>query len=65
MRGAVAIITRLRAEGRLHPSWKTEEAAALLWALTSFSVWDDLASEIRGRSRSLRRDRVLLLPHLG
>jgi len=45
MRGAVAIITRLRTEGRLHPSWKTEEPAALLWELTSFSVWDDLVSE--------------------
>ena len=45
MRGAVAIITRLRTEGRLHPSWKTEEAAALLWELTSFRVWDDLVRE--------------------
>jgi AcrR family transcriptional regulator len=47
MRGAVAIITRLREEGRLHPSWKTEEAAALLWELTSFHVWDDLVNESR------------------
>jgi hypothetical protein len=45
MRGAVAIITRLREEGRLHPSWDTKEAGALLWELTSFRVWDDLVNE--------------------
>jgi len=47
MRGAAAIITRLREEGQLHPSWKTGEAAALLWELTSFRVWDDLVNESR------------------
>ena len=47
MRGAAAIITRLRKEGQLHPSWKTSEAAALLWELTSFRVWDDLVNESR------------------
>lgn len=47
MRGAAAIITRLREEGQLHPSWKTWEAAALLWELTSFRVWDDLVNESR------------------
>src|ERR1700704_3979860 len=31
MRGAVAIVNRLREEGRLHPNWRTEEAATLLW----------------------------------
>lgn len=45
MRGAAAIITRLGEEGRLHPSWDTEEAAVLLWELTSFRVWDDLVNE--------------------
>lgn len=45
MRGAVAITTRLREEGRLHPSWDTTEAATLLWELTSFRVWDDLVNE--------------------
>lgn len=45
MRGAAAIITRLRQEGRLHPSWTTAEAATLLWELTSFRVWDDLVNE--------------------
>lgn len=45
MRGAVAIITRLGEEGRLHPSWDHKEAAALLWELTSFRVWDDLVNE--------------------
>lgn len=47
MRGAAAIITRLREEGQLHPSWNTQEAAALLWELTSFRVWDDLVNESR------------------
>jgi AcrR family transcriptional regulator len=47
MRGAAAIITRLHEEGQLHPSWKTDEAAALLWELTSFHVWDDLVNESR------------------
>lgn len=45
MRGAAAIITRLRDEGGLHGSWTTEEAVALLWELTSFRVWDDLVNE--------------------
>ena len=45
MRGAVAMIGRLRQEGRLHRSWSTEEAAALLWELASFRVWDDLVNE--------------------
>ena len=45
MRGATAIIERLRTEGRLHPNWKTREAAALLSELTSFRVWDDLVNE--------------------
>ena len=47
MRGAVAIVTRLREEGRLHPTWTTDEAATLLWELTSFRVWDDLVNESR------------------
>ena len=45
MRGAVSIIERLRAEGRLDPSWTTAEAAALLQELTSFRVWDDLVND--------------------
>jgi hypothetical protein len=45
MRGAQSIIQRLREEGRLHPTWTTAEAAALLWELTSFHVWDDLVNE--------------------
>ena len=39
MRGAISIIERLRAEGRLDPTWPATEAAALLWELTSFRVW--------------------------
>jgi AcrR family transcriptional regulator len=45
MRGAISIIERLRAEGRLDPTWTTTEAAALLWELTSFHVWDDLVND--------------------
>ncbi len=45
MRGAVHIVERLRAEGRLDPTWTPTEAAALLWELTSFHVWDDLVND--------------------
>jgi AcrR family transcriptional regulator len=45
MRGAVAIVDRLRAEGRLDLSWAPDEAAKLIWELTSFRVWDDLVTE--------------------
>jgi AcrR family transcriptional regulator len=45
MRGAVMAVTRLRDEGRLHPSWTSTEAATLLWELTSFRVWEDLVNE--------------------
>jgi hypothetical protein len=47
MRGAVSIIERLREEGRLDPTWTAAEAAALLWELTSFRVWDDLVNDAR------------------
>ncbi len=45
MRGAVSIIERLRAEGRLDPTWTPAEAAVLLGVLTSFHVWDDLVND--------------------
>jgi AcrR family transcriptional regulator len=45
MRIATSIIERLRAEGRLDQSWTTAEAAALLWELNSFHVWDDLVND--------------------
>jgi AcrR family transcriptional regulator len=45
MAGAIRIIERLRDEGRLDPAWTTTEAAALLWELTSFRVWDDLVND--------------------
>jgi len=45
MRGALSIVQHLRDEGRLHPTWTTAEAAALLWELASFHVWDDLVTE--------------------
>ena len=45
MRGAISITERLRAEGRLDPAWTTIEAAALLWELTSFRLWDNLVND--------------------
>jgi AcrR family transcriptional regulator len=45
MAGALRIIERLRAEGRLDATWAPAEAAALLWELTSFRVWDDLVND--------------------
>jgi AcrR family transcriptional regulator len=45
MRGATAIVRCLHQEGRLDPTWTTAEAAALLWELTSFHVWDDLVTD--------------------
>jgi AcrR family transcriptional regulator len=45
MRGATAIVQRLRREGRVHRSWTSSEAATLVWELMSFRVWDDLVNE--------------------
>ena len=45
MAGAIRITERLRAEGQLDPTWAPAEAAALLWELTSFRVWDDLVND--------------------
>jgi hypothetical protein len=33
--------------GQLDPTWAPAEAAALLWELTSFRVWDDLVNDAR------------------
>src|SRR3954463_2374500 len=44
---ATGIVRRLRAEGHVHRSWKKDEAAALMWELLSFRVWDDLVNEAR------------------
>jgi len=45
LRAATAIVQRLRGEGRVHRSWTNDEAAALVWELLSFRVWDDLVGE--------------------
>ena len=45
MRAATAIARRLRGEGRVHRSWTAAEAAAVVWELLSFRVWDDLVNE--------------------
>jgi AcrR family transcriptional regulator len=47
MRIATSIVERLREEGRLDPAWTAAEAAALLWELNSFHVWDDLVNDAR------------------
>jgi len=47
MAGAIRITERLSAEGQLDPTWAPAEAAALLWELTSFRVWDDLVNDAR------------------
>ena len=48
MRGAISIIERLRARRTARPQPATiTEAAALLWELTSFGVWDDLVNDAR------------------
>jgi AcrR family transcriptional regulator len=45
MRGAATIEARLREEGRVHDDWSRSDAAALLWELLSFRVWDDLVTD--------------------
>jgi AcrR family transcriptional regulator len=45
LRAATAIAERLRGEGHVHRTWTTGEAAALVWELCSFRVWDDLVNE--------------------
>jgi AcrR family transcriptional regulator len=45
MRAATAIVQGLRREGGVHRSWTNAEAAALVWELVSFRVWDDLVNE--------------------
>jgi AcrR family transcriptional regulator len=47
MRGAAFITERLRAEGRLDPTWTPTEAAVLLMELASFHVWDDLVNDAK------------------
>ena len=42
---ATGIVQRLRSDGHVHSSWTNDEAAALVWELLSFRVWDDLAGE--------------------
>jgi hypothetical protein len=45
LRAATETVKRLRREGAVHRSWTTDEAAALVWELASFRVWDDLVNE--------------------
>jgi AcrR family transcriptional regulator len=45
MRGATAVVQRLRREGWVHRSWTTAQAATVVWELVSFRVWDDLVNE--------------------
>jgi AcrR family transcriptional regulator len=45
LRAATGVVQRLRGEGHVHRSWTNDEAAALVWELLSFRVWDDLVNE--------------------
>ena len=45
LRAAGGIVERLRSEGHVNRSWTNDEAAALVWELLSFRVWDDLVGE--------------------
>ncbi len=45
MGNAVSLVRRLRHEGGVRRSWRTREAAVVLWELTSLRVWDDLVNE--------------------
>ena len=42
---ATGIVQRLRGDGHVQRSWTNDEAAALMWELLSFRVWDDLVGE--------------------
>jgi AcrR family transcriptional regulator len=45
MTGARMLARALHADGLIHDSWQLEEAALLLWQLTSFHTWDDLVND--------------------
>jgi AcrR family transcriptional regulator len=45
MMGTTMLAQSLRAGGLIHDSWQLEEAALLLWELTSFHAWDDLVND--------------------
>ena len=45
LRGAAAIVARLRSEQRVHRSWTAGDAVTLLWEIAGFRVWDDLVNE--------------------
>lgn len=45
LRAATGVVQRLRSESHMHRSWTGDEAAALVWELLSFRVWDDLVNE--------------------
>lgn len=49
------LVTRLREEGRLAPSWSPEEAADFMWAASSMRVWEDLVVRRRWSRRRFRR----------
>ena len=45
MTGTTMLAQSLRADGLIHDTWQLEEAALLLWELTSFHAWDDLVND--------------------
>ena len=60
LEGARAIAARLAAEGRLRPGLTPDDAADLIWTLTSVSAWDDLVTR-RGWTAERYRERMSAL----
>jgi hypothetical protein len=45
MMGSTMLARALQADGLIHDSWQLEDAALLLWQLTSFNAWDALVND--------------------
>ena len=54
------VVRRLKAEAELAPEYSVEDAAQLLWAVTSQRVWDDLVVD-QGWTQARYRARVTKL----
>jgi len=54
------VVQRLAADGALAERWTVDEAARMLWAVTSLRVWDDLVGWL-GWSQARYRDHVTAL----
>ena len=58
------IVTRLRAEGSLDAGWDLDDAATLLYVLTSIRTWEDLVVDC-GWSADRYRESILALARRG